>query len=511
MIKKEGLMVNTFISTLGSVTTRLVGMCTIIYISNQIGAEGVGLYQLAMTIYMMAYMVASAGIITSISKLVSEEISQGWILRAKKIMNTFLIFGFIISLVITGIIYVKALDISILIVKDTRIVEGLKILALSIPFMTLSACFKGYFYGTKDIAKPASAEVLEQFIKFGLTIMLLTIFGTRDLTLACMGISLAITLGEILSFLYLGFLYMANRITSTQNRATGVPEGKLLYKICSVLFPITASSYLTAVFVLLENTLIPNGLQAYGLSNVESVSIYGMIKGMVFPLLLFPTALLSACSTILTPEISKASVLKYKGRVESLASRVLHLTLVIAFFIVSIFAIYGYELGISIYNNANVGKFLQMLVFMSPFMYIEIVIDGILKGLGEQKKCLEYRVIDAVFRIVLMYLLIPKIGANGLLITIILSNIISAILHINRLIEITNIRVDIIKWLIHPIICAAAVGLVTKSFITDILLNNISLKINLPFSIFFAASFYLVALFSLGNITAEELSLRNSN
>jgi len=508
LAKKEGLMFNTLISTSGSVATRLVGMCTMIYISNQIGAEGIGLYQLAMTIYMMAYMIASAGIITSVSKLVAEEVSCGWILRAKKVMNIFLVFGFIISLIITALVYTNATNLSILIVKDNRIVEGLKILSLSIPFMTLSACFKGFFYGTKDISKPASAEVLEQLVKFGLTIILLGVFGTHDLVMACMGMSLAITLGEILSFTYLGILYFANRITATQNKTTNIPEGRLLYKICNVLFPITASSYLTAVFVLLENTLIPSGLQDYGLSVVESVSIYGMVKGMVFPLLLFPTALLSACSTILTPEIAKASALKYSGRVESLSSRVLHLTLIIAFFIVIIFALYGDELGISVYNNAQVGTLLQIMVFMSPFMYIEIVIDGILKGLGEQKKCLEYRIVDAIFRILLMYFLIPKIGLNGLLATLILSNVISSILHINRLIEITHIPVNFTKWIFHPTLCALAAGLVTKSFLSDMLFKNMNTRINLSFSILFASLFYLVALFSLKNITPEELSIR---
>ncbi|OON93353.1 MAG: hypothetical protein ATN31_06575 [Candidatus Epulonipiscioides saccharophilum] len=510
MIKK-GLMVNTFISTIGSVTTRLVGMCTMIYISNQIGAEGIGLYQLSITVYMMAYMVASAGIITSISKIIAEEISQGWFLRARQVMHIFLAFGFIISLIITSLIYINAQSISILIVKDTRIVEGLKILSLSIPFMTISACFKGYFYGIKDIIKPASAEVLEQIVKFGLTIILLSLFGTNDLTMACMGMSLAITLGEILSFTYLALLYLSNRITAKKNKSNNKPQGSLIYKICNVLFPITASSYLTAVFVLLENTLIPKGLQDYGLTIGESVSIYGMLKGMVFPLLLFPTALLSACSTILTPEIAKAHALKYKGRIESLTSRVLHLTLVIAFFIVIIFTLYGNDLGISVYDNAQVGTLLQIMVCMSPFMYVEIVIDGILKGLGEQKKCLEYRIIDAVFRIIMMYILIPKIGLNGLLATLLLSNIISSIFHINRLIEITKIKIDLTKWLFHPILCAVAAGLVTKSFLSDMLFIGMNLRVNLSFSILFASLFYLAALIALENITAEELSLRKGN
>ncbi len=507
MVKKDGLAINTFISTAGSVTTRLVGICSMIYISHQIGAEGVGLYQLAMTVYMMAYMIASAGIITSISKLLSEEISRGWLYRAKKIMSIFLTFGLFASLGVTAFVYTNAELLSEVIIKDTRIVEGLKVLSLSIPFMTLSACFKGYFYGIKNIIKPASSEVFEQFLKLALMVILITIFGTEDLTQACLGISLSITLGEILSFIYLGILYFTSRI-KCDNTDHSVGERSLIPKICAVLFPITASSYLTAVFVLLENTLIPLGLREYGLSTSDSISIYGMIKGMVIPLLFFPTALLSACSTILTPEISRAQSLRYRGRVESLSARMLHLTLVIAFFIVSIFSIYGQDLGVSIYNDREVGRLLQIMVFISPFMYTEIVIDGILKGMGEQKKCLQYRVIDAILRIVLMYIFIPKFGISGLLATIIISNVTSSIMHINRLLKVTGIQIEVNRWIIQPAICATAAGIVTKVFLMDMMLVDFTLQIKLMLSIFMATLFYVTTLAMLKNVTREELSLR---
>ncbi|OON90928.1 MAG: hypothetical protein ATN34_05300 [Epulopiscium sp. Nele67-Bin002] len=508
MAKKEGVAINTLISTAGSVGTRLVGMCSMIYISNQIGAEGVGLYQLAMTVYMMAYMVASAGIITSISKLVAEEISRGWFYRAKKIMTIFLTMGFFISLTVTAAVYFNAEALSELIIKDTRIVDGLKVLSLSIPFMTLSACFKGYFYGIKDIAKPASSEVLEQFIKLALLVVLLTLFGTEDLVQACIGMSLSITLGEILSFIYLGFLYLTSRIKGAKVD-TSSGERSLLPKILAVLLPITASSYLTAVFVLLENTLIPLGLHGYGMSTAQSISIYGMIKGMVFPLLFFPTALLSACSTVLTPEISRAQSLKYKGRVESLSSRMLHLTLVIAFFVVTIFTIYGEFLGAAVYGNYEVGRLLQILVFTAPFMYVEIVLDGILKGMGEQKKCLNYRVIDSILRISLMYFLIPKMGINGLLVTLILSSMVSASLHFNRLITVTKIDIDFNRWVVQPGIAALAAGLVTKTFLMDRLFSAFGLNIKLVLSIVCAILFYATTLIALQNVTAEELSLKS--
>ncbi|OOO00111.1 MAG: hypothetical protein ATN35_09015 [Epulopiscium sp. Nele67-Bin004] len=506
-MKHEGLVINTIVSTFGSVSTRFVGMFLMIYISNKIGAEGIGIYQLAMTVYMMAYMIASAGIITSISKLVAEEISRGWVKRAKRVMHIFFVMGILMSLAMYLGVFLSAELISEILIKDMRIVKGLKILSLSIPFMTISACYKGYFYATKDIAKPASSEVFEQIIKLALTVLFLNYFGTDDLEIACVAMSLAITVGEMLSFLYLAILYMTSPL-QTRSRVTEQPEGRLLRKIAAVLLPITASSYLTAVFVLLENTLIPTGLRKFGLSDIDSVSIYGMMKGMVLPLMFFPTALLSACSTILTPEIARAQSLRYKGRVESLASRMIHITLLLAFFITTIFYLYGKELGIVLYSDVKVGLFLQIVVVMSPFIYLEIVIDGILKGMGQQKKCLQYRIIDAVLRIILMYVLIPKYGIYGFIATLIFTNVVSGFLHINRLLKITHMKIEFTKWILHPIIIAVAAGLITRTFIMDGVLRQFDMGVKLWSSIAIATVFYLLTLIFAQNITKEELSLQ---
>ncbi|OON95643.1 MAG: hypothetical protein ATN32_06995 [Candidatus Epulonipiscium fishelsonii] len=491
-MNKDGLLAKTITSAIGSVLTRLIGMALTVYISNQIGAEGVGLYQLAMTIYMMAYMVASAGIITSISKLLAEELSRGYIFRARRIMNIFFIMGFTASITITGLVYGYADFLSELIIKDTRIVAGLKVLSLSIPFMTLSACFKGYFYALKDIMKPASAEVFEQVVKFTLMVGLLAKYGNSELSIACTAMSLSITLGEIISFGYLFVLYFTNRQKGGNKREED--EGSLIPKITSVLMPITASSYLTAVFVLLENTLIPMGLQKYGMSSSESVSLYGMVKGMVLPLVLFPTALLSACSTVMTPEIARATTLKYKGRVESLSSRIIHMTLLVAFFVMCILVVYGQHLAVAVYGDVEVGRLLQITVLMSPFVYLEIVIDGILKGMGEQKKTLEYRIIDAILRILMMYFLIPDVGILGLIATIIITNVISAILHLNRLMKLTGITIDITRWIVEPLVVSMAGALLTKTFIMDIFLTSFNLNVQLSLSMIAATIFYIIVM-----------------
>lgn len=510
-MKKKGLAISTMISTVGSVATRLIGMWMMIYISNKIGPEGVGLYQLAMTIYSMAYMIASAGIITSVSKLVAEEISRGWGYRARKVMNTFFMIGTIASITIAGAVYVYAEQISMYVIKDPRIIMGLRILAISIPFMTISACFKGYFYAVKKVGKPASSEVFEQIVKLILVIGFLKVFAPKGVGYACAAIGLGITLGEIISFTYMLILYLFDKDRKVDRGIRQGEEQSVLFKILKVLLPISLTAYLGAVFMLLENTLIPAGLRKSGLTPEEAMSMYGMIKGMVFPILFFPTALLSACSTILTPEIARAKSLRYNERILITSGRMIHFTMILAMFVVSIFSNYGKELGLLIYNNIQVGKLLEILVLMTPFMYMEMVIDGILKGLGEQNSCLRYRIIDSIIRVALIYWLIPAKGMAAFVGITLISNVLTSALNLKRLVQVTDIRIELSKWIMYPALSATAAGMVSKVFVLYMVPANTELLMKIMLGIGLATCLYGIFLFWIQSLTKEDLAVMNLN
>ena len=58
-----------FILTCANVVTRIIGFLYRIFMSNAIGSEGMGLYQLIMPVYMLAWSISSSGITTAVSNL----------------------------------------------------------------------------------------------------------------------------------------------------------------------------------------------------------------------------------------------------------------------------------------------------------------------------------------------------------------------------------------------------------------------------------------------------------
>ena len=70
---KKNLVIGALILTVAGVITRLLGFVFRIYMSNLIGSEGMGLYQLIIPLYMLAGTLSTSGVSVAISKLIAEE------------------------------------------------------------------------------------------------------------------------------------------------------------------------------------------------------------------------------------------------------------------------------------------------------------------------------------------------------------------------------------------------------------------------------------------------------
>ena len=90
-----------------------------------------------------------------------------------------------------------------------------------------------------------------------------------------------------------------------------------------------------------------------------------------------------------------------------------------------------------------------------PIMYVESVVDGILKGLNQQASSLRYSVIDSVLRIGLIFVLVPVQGMQGFLLIMVISNILTSFLNLHRLLKVTRLHMQWSNWLIKPLLSIA--------------------------------------------------------
>ena len=162
---------------------------------------------------------------------------------------------------------------------------------------------------------------------------------------------------------------------------------------------------------------------------------YGSLKGMALPLLFFPFSVLGALSGLLMPEITRAHTRGDLPAMRRLIFTMLRLTGAFSLAAGAGFVVFGAPLAQLVYRDAEVGRMVQVLGFVAPFMYLESMVDGVLKGLGEQLATFRYSLVDSAFRILAICFIVPRYGMAGFLGVMIGSNLLTCGLNLQRMLR----------------------------------------------------------------------------
>lgn len=468
MIKSAALM------TALSLVNKLIGVFLRLYMSSRIGSEGMGLYQLILSVYTMFSTFATAGFTVSVSRLVAEK-SERSNSDAKLLMSNAFIVSAIVSAVATVLMFVFADKMALGFLGDIRCGRPLRILALSMPFMAAAACLKGWFIATRRAVITSAASLFEQVVKFTVIALFLGVFmaDTDDIGRLCTGIVLGVTISEMCSFTFL-WLFRAipehrrhERYSPTETRADS-RRG-----LISVTVPISLSVYVTSILHTAETLLIPYVFERFSGDRSYALSQFGMIRGMVIPILFFPFAFLASLVSVFTPEISRLNMLNDKTLRDSRISTVMSFVSVFSVAAGGLFFSLPGAIGAAFYPGEDTEYAIRVLAIVTPFMYAETVSDGLLKAVGEQMQTLKYTIMNSILRVILILTLVGQTGGKGYLWLLVISNTFSYILCRARLYKVTGARPRLLQDAVIPLVCAFGGGF-TAQRLTDTFLNQAS-------------------------------------
>lgn len=505
-LKKVIFLKNAAILTVSSLILRFLGIIFKVWLAAEIGPEGIGLYQLIFSVYMLAATFATSGISTAVTRLIADELALGSKGSVMRILKRCILITSVIAVLSTAIIYFGAHPIAKYLIDDTRAVSALKILSFSLPFMGISSCLRGYFIARRKAGPSASSQLLEQGIRIATVMLLIKKFAHKGLETTCSAVLFGDTFSEIFSCLILWLLLVVDKKKLSSLKGRKRPPFKISKAVSHIALPISAGRYLNTALRTFENLLVPRGLQSYGGNN--ALSQFGMIKGMALPILFFPSTLLNSLSTLLIPEISEAAARKRMGLVRTATQRIIQITLLISFIVAAIFLSAGYEIGALIYKSDDVGFLLCALSPIVPFMYLDSVADGILKGLDQQSFCFRTGITDSILRIALVFSILPHTGMTGFLGIMYFSNFLTCFLNIRRLLKISKIKIDITATILLPLTSALVITLLLKNLLGMIKLQNLVYiilfcLISIPVYIFFLLGFKSITKDDLRDIISK--------
>ena len=462
-MKKQAKQIfwNAMLLTAATLLMRTVGVSFQVYISNRAGAEAMGLFSLMSGVYGFALTLATSGIHLGVTHIVVDAIGRNEPHRIGAAMRHAVLYALAFGLGASLLLIGFAEPIGTQWLKDARTVSSLRLFGITLPLIALSSAIGGYFTAVRRAYKNAATQVFEQAVKIGATMYLLAAIVSGGIEETCCALVLGGTLAEILSFLFEMLLYLIDRKRhfSPTKEKTSCGEGRKLMKIA---LPIALTAYIRSGLVTLEHILIPEGLRNSGSSHGAALVAYGSIHGMAMPIILYPAALISSFSGLLVPELAECNVQNYRRRINYMISRVWSLSLLFSIGVAGILICFSAEIGEALYPGTDTGNYIRMLAPLIPIMYIDTATDAMMKGLGEQVFSMNINIIDALISVVLVWVLIPRYGITGYLITIYFSEIFNTVLSIHHLLSISQTPVRLFKWVYKPLICIVGATCLTR-------------------------------------------------
>ena len=463
MRKLHRFLLNALLLSGVALLMRTVGVIFQVYIANRVGAEALGLYGLFSGVYGFSVTFATSGVHLAATRLTAEALgnTQDWG-KIRSGMRRCFTYSLCFSSVAAVALFFLSPAIASKLLDETRVILPLKILAAALIPISLSAAMSGYFTACRRVYKNAAAQIWEQGVRIFTTIVLLTILcHNSDPERACIALVIGSTVSEIASFLLSAILYFADRkrYPSKDNHADAAG---LTNKLCGIAMPVAFSSYIRSGLLTLEHALIPRGLRKSGSSRAQALESYGILNSMVFPIILFPTALIGSFSGLLVPEMAECRAKGNQREISYIAERVFSIALWFSIGTSAILCCFAEEFGIVIYHNIHAAKYIRMLAPLIPVMYLDTTTDAMLKGLGQQVHSMVINIADAAISVVLVYFLLPHMGIEGYILTVYIAELFNAVCSIVRLLTVSRMRPRIVKWVLKPLICA--VGATTMAY-----------------------------------------------
>ncbi len=462
-----------------------------VVLSRILGAEGLGIYQICLSVFAVFLTAASSGIPVTVSRLMAKNGAAGDI-RGK---NSAVTAGVVATLVFTvpiAVILFFSKGLLGLLFADDRCENIFLLLLPGLVLTSIYSVMRGSFWGNKQFLPYSVIELLEDSVMVVLGCVL--VFGVTDPVLGAQRATLAVLISYIFSFAVSLFWYFkkGGRFSNPKRQ---------LKPLFSASVPITAMRTSTSVINSAVAVLLPVLLMnAYGLTNSEAISLYGVAIGMSVPILFIPSSLIGSISVVVAPELSENYYSKKTERVKFDVEKSVKAAIFIATLLIPVLFVLGDEIGEFLYSNQMSGEIVQRCSFILLPMCLSMITTTILNSMNCEKRTLVYYFFGAAAMLVSIFALTRFIGVYSYLIGLSLSFVITAVLNLLLLRKKCE-GIKFIKYTLHSlivIVAACAFGIMLDGIISAYVSPIFQIIICAPACLAFTAAFlYCLEMFTM--------------
>lgn len=506
MSKTQHLLFGTALLTAAGLISRFIGFFYRIFLSQVLGAEGLGIYQLIFPLFNLAYACSVMGIQTALSQCIASHLANQNKTKAWNLFYTGICISFMVSVCIGIILFYSCNWICLSFLQEPQCIPLVRMMAFIIPIGTLHIVMVSWYFASRNTWIPSIAQLLEQIFRVGSTWFLYLLLLHHNIEATPILAVFSIAIGELFSFCFV-FLFLIKDFRTELGSFSHLSLNSANIKeLITLSAPLTANRIFLNLMRSIETILIPITLKSYGLNSKDALSVYGTLTGMALPLILFPSSITHAVSVMLLPKIAQDYAIGNHKGILSTVEKTIRYGLIIGIFCFSIFRQRGEIIGMLLYHNETAGYFICALSFLCPFMYLSSTLTSIINGLGKTGFSFFQSSIGIILRILFTVFFVPHVGIIGYLWGILGNEMILVFLSIYMLHREQLFRFSAVDSLLKPVCFIIIASGCAVFSTTHTALSNLPAVVALPLYCIIACCIYLYLLLTFNLIHLPKIS-----
>ena len=506
--KKRGLFHGAAALAVGGVLVKIIGACYKIPLGAILGPVGMANFSIAYNIYSLLFVIATAGVPTAVSKMVSEEISVGRSDVAAHIFGVsgrfFLIFG------IWGfaVMFFGSEKLSQF-MGSSDAASAIRAISPAVLFVSVSAVSRGYFQGHSDMYPTAVSEVIEAVGKLtiGLTLALVLKAKGAPTSIVSAGSVLGVSAGALFSVIY--FKFRTRKIKVKKKRSRGT-----LKKLLSLSVPITMGAAVASLTAVIDSALVLNLLKNTGFSEYRAKWLFG---GYTYASTLFslPSFFVATIASALVPMLAAEVVRRRVAEADKLVNSATRLAVLVSSVIAFGMAAVSDGIITILYGGGAdteclelSGKLLRYLCFGIVPLSLVTVTNAVHQAFGRANIPVISILCGGAAKLILNYILISKaeINITGAAISTVFCYVIAAIVNIINFRKYPYIGLSFKKAFLKPMIVGVAV-FSSAGFLHEQLKPIFKVPVSTLFAVFIGGIVAIIGIFLLKVVEADDEKL----
>lgn len=445
---KKSFVKSAFIIMLATLTSKVIGAFYRIPLTNLLGAEGMGIYQLVYPVYAVMLTVSSGALPLAISVLVSENLAKGNLVGNKKLIKASFIILFTMGVSLATALILLSGSIASLQGSRTAWV-GYVTIAPSILFVGGIAVLKGWFQGNYQMHPTALSSIIESVVKLIAGLTLARILSPYGVALQVGGALAGVSLSELATFVVLFTIYKKRKAVAKV--PLSFSEARVLYKeLLNISLPITLGSMIFPLIQFIDSFMVVNILKTQT-DVTTATAMYGLFSGPVSTLVNLPVSLSLAIGIAVVPHLSKNKEERNLEAIRIKTSTAIKVAVLIGLPFTILFALAPKEILSFLYGSLTELEVERgaVLLTISSFSIVLLAVTqictSVLQGLKDTRAPIINLGIGGLVKIVTSVILLYTIGINGVAVSGLVAFFVTALLNVISVFRLMGKNRDIVK------------------------------------------------------------------